>query len=1160
MARNKRSTLFILLLFAIASPDLSMAQSPQATISGIVTDTTGAVVPGVQVIAINPATTQRTTAVTNDRGFFVLTQLPIGDHTIEAEKTGFKKFVRQGLTLTTGATLPLDIQLEIGSATDTVTITGETPLLQTRTSDVSTLIESKTVQDLPLGDRRTLNIIKLTGAAVFVNYDSGAKPNFSLAGGRTQSQMFWIDGGSGQNMRLGIGQVDIDPPVETVQEVKVLSNNYAAEYGGSAGGVIIATTKSGGNQFHGSLFEYLRNDALDAVNFFAPVMNGERQKAPLRYNVFGGTLGGPVWLPKKVFGPAGYDGHNKTFFFFAYEGTRRLEGLTRTMTVPTLLQRQGDFSEMLGALQCANAAGATGNCGGAFTSPYFVSDTEGNRVQGRAGMIFDPATNRGEGGRTVRTQFAGNKIPSDRLDQVALNLLEFYPIPSQAPSGVTGANNFSGNYQQILGRNNYTVKLDHNFTERDRLNFRYLYNSDDRNFTTVFPNIVAETNTRALRHQNYFYWGYTRTFSPTVINELRYTYSNRINHEQSFGLGESWATRLGVNGVPDGAFPRINVAGVTSLGAAMHERAQLPIQQHQFVNNLSVTRGRHSLKMGVEFRESLNYETNRTSIAGQFNFTTLLTGQPGNAATGIGLASFLLGYPNGVTFRETEALDRYSWYLAGFFQDDWTINQSLTLNFGLRWETDTPITDRDNRMNSFDPRAINPVSGTRGVVKFAGQEGWPAQPYETDWNNFGPRLGFAWRPFGRQRTVIRGGAGIFFAHPFDRGAPNSASLGFESSASINTQDNGLTAPFLLREGVPELSLSGAERNDSLGAVRVGQAATTAVTFFEQDRRTGYSGQFNLNIQQELPGQIIFEAGYLGNLSRKLASANITINQITPERLAEIAARPDAAQRVGRQIDRPYPQFSGVSLVAPAFGISNYHALVLRAEKRFAAGFNFLTTYTWSKFLNNTDDGGAALGDDPSYSNYYDRGSDYGPSGNDVRHRFTVSSVYELPVGRGKRYLANGPLGLIAGNWSVGMLALMQSGPPATVTTQTNNTNAFSAGGQRADNLHDPNLSSSERTLDRWFDKSAFAQPAEFAFGTSGRGTIRGDGVINFDISLLKNFFFAEQKGFQIRLEMFNAFNHPDFGLPSTTFGDPGFGEVSSARTGRTIQVGLRLVF
>ncbi len=1126
MTPKIRWILLTVFLFTITAHSPLLAQSPQATISGIVTDSSGAVVPGVRVTAINPATTQRTTAVTNDQGFFVLTQLAIGGYTVEAEKTGFKKFVRQDLTLTTGATVALDIQLEIGATTDTVTITGETPLLQTRTSDVSTLIESKTVQDLPLGDRRTLNIIKLTGAAVFVAYDSGAKPNFSLAGGRTQSQMFWIDGGSGQNMRLGIGQVDIDPPVETVQEVKVLSNNYAAEYGGSAGGVIIATTKSGGNQFHGSLFEYLRNDALDAADFFAPVVNGAKQKAPLRYNVFGGAIGGPVLLPKKVFGPAGYDGHNQTFFFFAYEGTRRREGQVRTLTVPTLLQRQGDFSET------RNAAGAL--------IP-----------------IFDPATNRVEGGRTVRTQFAGNKIPANRLDPVALKILEFYPLPNQAPANATGANNFSANYQQLLTRNNFTAKVDHNFTERDKINVRYLYNSDNLDFTSVFPDPGADTLGLALRHQNYYYFGYTRVFSQTVINEFRYTYSNRVNHAKSLGLGGPWASRLGLQGVPDGAFPQITVAGVTALGSGNHERRQFPIQQHQFVNNLSMTRGRHALKMGAELRESLNFEINRPSISGQFNFSTLLTGQPGNAATGVGFASLLLGYPNGVSFRETEALDRYSWYLAGFFQDDWTINQSLTINLGLRWETDTPITDRDNRMNGFDQRAINPVSGTPGVVKFAGQGGYPSQPYATDWNNFGPRLGFAWRPFGLRKTVIRGGAGVFFAHPFDRGAPSSASLGFENSASINTQDNGLTAPFLLRNGVPAVSLGGAARNDSFGAVRVGQAATTAVTFFELNRRTGYSEQFNLNIQHELPGQITVEAGYIGNLSRKLASNNVSINQITPQKLAEIAVRAD---RVGRQADRPFPQFSGVTLVAPAFGVSNYHALVLRGEKRFSAGFNFLTTYTWSKFLNDTDEGGSALGNEPSYANYYDRDSDYGPSGNDIRHRFTISSVYELPVGRGKRYLARGPLGVIAGNWSVGVLALMQTGPPTTVTTQTNNTNAFSAGAQRADLKRDPNLKASERTLTRWFDTLAFDQPAAFTFGTGGRGTVRGDGVINFDLSVLKNFFFAEQKGFQFRLEMFNAFNHPDFGLPGATLGGPGFGVVSSARGGRNIQAGLRFVF
>lgn len=1125
MTRKVCWTLLAGFLLLIATSNFSLAQSPQATISGIVTDTTGAVVPGVQVTALNPATAQRTTAVTNAQGFYVLTQLPIGEYTVEAEKTGFKKFLRRELTLTTGATVALDIQLEVGAASESVTVSGETPLLQTRTSDVSTLIESKTVADLPLGDRRTLNIVKLTGAAVFVTYDTGAKPNFSLAGGRTQSQMFWIDGGSGQNMRLGIGQVDIDPPVETVQEVKILSNNYAAEYGGSAGGVIIATTKSGGNEFHGSLFEYNRNDVFDAANFFAPIVNGKKQKAPLRYNVFGGTLGGPVWLPKKVFGPAAYDGHDRTFFFFAYEGSRRKDGLVRTLTVPTLLQRQGDFSET------RNAAGAV--------IP-----------------IYDPATTRVEGGRTVRTQFVGNKIPANRLDPVALKLLDFYPLPNQAPANITGANNFTANYQQLLTRNNYTAKVDHSFSDKDKINVRYLYNSDDLGFTSVFPNIAAETNQPAFRHQNYFYGGWTHVFGTTVINELRYTYSNRINHQISFGVGEPWPSRLGLKGVPDEAFPQISAAGVTALGSGNHERAQLPIQQHQFVNNLSLTRGRHAMKFGAELRESLNFETQRTSISGQFGFATTPTGLPGSAATGSGFASLLLGFPTSLSLRETEALDRYSWYLAGFAQDDWTVSQSLTLNFGLRWETDTPITDRDKRMNGFDLTQINPVSGTPGVVKFVGVGGYPTQPYATDWNNFGPRLGFAWKPFGLKKTVVRGGAGVFFAHPFDHGAPNSASLGYEKSATLNSPDNGITAPFFLRDGVPALALSGAALNDSFGAVRVGQAATTTVTFFERNRRTGYSEQFNLGVQQELPHNLVFEVSYLGNLSRKLASSNLPINQVTPERLA--AAR--ATGVAPTQRDRPFPQFSGVTVLLPAFGISNYHALVLRGEKRFAAGFNLLTTYTWSKFLNDVDEGGNALGNEPPYSNYYNREADYGPSGNDIRHRFTLSSVYELPFGRGKRYLSQSRAGAIFGNWSASVVAQLQTGPPTTVTTQTNTSNAFSAGAQRADVLRNPNLKSSERTLLRWFDTAAFAQPANFTFGTGARGIIRGDGLVNFDISLLKNFFFAEQKGFQFRLEMFNAFNHPDFGLPGTSFGGAGFGVVSSARSGRLIQLGLRLAF
>ena len=1095
-----RAAALLILLFTASFP--LAAQTPEATINGIVTDGTRAALPGVTVTALNTETGQRITVVTNAEGYYALRPLPIGTYVVEAELVGFQKYRREGLTLSTGQTLPLDVTLAVGDVSETLTVRGEAPLLSSRTSELSQVIESQSVEAMPLGDRRAMNLIKMTGAAVFVTYDSGQKPNFSLAGGRTQSQMFWIDGGAGQNMRLGIGQVDVDPPVDTVQEVKVLSNNYAAEYGGSAGGVIIATTKSGTNQLRGSAFEYFRHDALDAANFFAPVVDGRKEQAPLRYNVFGGTVGGPIR-------------RDRTFFFFSYEGSRRSTGITNTLTVPTERQRRGDFSETVNS-------------------------------RGVLVPIYDPSTTAG----TTRQPFTGNVIPASRLDPVAINLMALYPLPNRPADNASGANNFRANYTQRLVRDNYLAKVDHTLGASDKISGRYLYNSDNRFHTSVFAEPAADTLTDALRHQHYFYGSYTRTFGASVVNELRYTYGDRINHETSLGLGGGWPDRIGLRGVSSEAFPRFSVAGFAPLGANTHERRQFPIRQHQLVDTLSYVRGRHAFKTGFEVRPSFNYEVNRPSVSGNFAFTTQPTALPGRAGTGNGLASLLLGFPNSVTIRETEVLDRSSWYLAAFVQDDWTIRSNLTLNFGLRWEVDTPIVDANDRMNGFDPLAINPVSGTPGVVRFAGVDGYPSAPYETDWNNVGPRLGFAWRPGDAEGTVVRGGIGVFFAHPFDHGAPSSASLGFERSATLNTPDNGITAPFFLGSGVPPLELASADRGAGFGAVPVGRPTTTAVTFFERDRKTGYARQFNVGVQQELPARLVLEAAYVGNQSRNLPGPNLSINQIAPDRLG-----PGVTQR-----DRPFPQFSNVSVVLPTIGRSDYHAGMLRVERRFAQGFNLLTTYTYARFMNDTDEGGAGLGNVGVYSNLYDRAADYGPSANDIRHRMTISGVYELPVGPNRRYLSSGWLGRVVGGWSVGMLGTIQSGPPFTVTTQTNTTNAFSAGALRADVAGDPQLPTGERTLNRWFNTEAFSQPAAFTFGNSGRGILRGDGVVHFDLSLAKNVALTSRQTLQLRVELFNAFNHPNFAIPGTVFGSPTFGVVSDASDGRTVQLGARFVF
>jgi hypothetical protein len=339
-------------------------------------------------------------------------------------------------------------------------------------------------------------------------------------------------------------------------------------------------------------------------------------------------------------------------------------------------------------------------------------------------------------------------------------------------------------------------------------------------------------------------------------------------------------------------------------------------------------------------------------------------------------------------------------------------------------------------------------------------------------------------------------------------------------------------------------------DDSFGAVKAGQTANTAVTFFETNRRTGYSMQYNLGVQRELTNGVVVEASYLANLSRKLPSSNINTNQIRPERMG-----PAATQK-----DRPYPQFSNVTVVAPAFGVSNYHAAVVKFEKRFSRGFNVLSTYTFAKFLDNAGSGGGSLGDEVNpYSDYYNRRADYGPTENDLRHRFTFGSVYELPFGKGRARLSNHPLRYILGDWSVGSVATVQTGAPFTVTTQTNTTNAFSAGALRADVLRAPNLPPDQRTLNRWLDTSAFAQPANYTFGNQGINTVRADGKVDFDFSVLRNFALRESKRVQFRVELFNAFNHPNFGLPGHTFGGPGFGIVSSSDPGRRIQLGLRFL-
>ena len=719
-------------------------------------------------------------------------------------------------------------------------------------------------------------------------------------------------------------------------------------------------------------------------------------------------------------------------------------------------------------------------------------------------------------------------------------------MPNRPAVNLAGAQNFSGNKAQVFTRDNITSRVDHAVNDKNRFYFRFVYNTDPYYWTSVLPNKIADSTNPfgpITRWQTSYLAADTHTWTPNLIMDTRYSFSNRKFIANSAGYGSKVIEEIGLKGVPSGAFPALTITGISGIGAGNY-RLQAPIRQHQFINNWTWVHGKHFVKFGGEVRRSSNLDINKPSVSGTYNFSPNSTGLTGTSGTGVAFASFLLGYVNTFSIRETEPLDRYSYYLAWFVQDDWKLTRNLTINVGLRWETDTPIIDKNNRMNSFDPYQINPVSGTRGVVKFAGVDGWPTSPYETDWNNLGPRFGFAWRPAGSEKLVLRGGFGIFYGGP-DIGV-NGQSLGFEKSASLQSPDSGVTPAFILGQGLTGVTLSGQKLDDTFGAVPVGGRVSTNVDYFERKRLTTYAQQFNFGIQRQLSRDLVVEVSYIGNLSRKIPNGNLNLNQVAPNQMA-----------VGNaQVRRPFPQFGNVTAASAPIGMNNYHSGMLRAEKRFQHGLSFLASYTFSRTIGNaTNTGGDVFGDNQVYMDLYNRKLDKGPDSLDIIHRLSWSSVYELPFKPKGRWFSP-----VAGGWTLGSIVNMQSGAPFTVGTQVNNTNSFSSGGNRANILRDGNLPKSQRTVDRWFDTAAFVDPPAYTFGNAGRGILRSDGRVNFDFSIAKNFFFQEKRYVQFRGELFNAFNHPDFAPPNHSLGAPGFGVIGDATSPRSIQLGLRLVF
>lgn len=1075
-----------------------VAQVSTGSITGMVSDPTGARIPGVTLEMTNVDTGVELTAASNDAGEFTIPLLQPGEYRLVAHSPGFRTRTQGGLVIESGRVMRLDISLELGEVAETVEVVGSAPLLESETATMGQFIENKTVTDMPLNGRRVGELLALMGNAVFVT-GNVIRPRVAIAGGRADRQQWMLDGVNASNVALEAPQALFNPPVEATQEVRIQQNSYSAEYGNSSSGVVTITTKSGTNKLKGDLYWFFRNDALDAKNFFAA------DKPPLRWNVFGPAVGGPIIK-------------NKTFFFVHNEWQKQRIGNVRRMTLPTTLQKSGDFSQ-------------TTNAGGNLIPIY---DWTSQRP--------DPSNP----SKTIRDPFPGNIIPSAMIDPVAANLMGFYPEPNSAPTNLAGANNFNGNNTNALNLSTLTMKIDHTFDENNRFTYRFVLHDFPTNNTPVFSKPAADSFANVSDRRAYSHlFNYIHSFSPTTINDLRVNWQPRRFQTGPLEADGGWPEQLGLKGVQGTAFPRVNASGFTAMGRTQQGRVQIPIHDTDIINNVSVFRNTHSIKFGGEIRLSRNQDDLRKWESGILTFATQPTGLPGKGGTGNALASMLVGFPNrGQTFI-ADILDRRAQYYALFVQDDWKVRSNFTLNIGVRWEAHTPKTDANDRQNGFDLFAINPVSGTPGVVTFAGRDGQGSTVYDGDWNNFGPRIGFAWRPREDGKWVIRSGYGLFFGVPVP--GSNNMAAGFSDQGDFSTPDSGITPPFLLREGVP--SSVREELGPGFGAVPVGSKAIFSPEFIDQDRQLEYTQMWNFNIQRDMGWSSVLEVSYVGNVGHKLARGT-SINQV-----------PVALMGPGNaQSRRPFPQFNNVTTVNRMWGNSSYHGFNVKFEKRFSQGLNFMANYTWSKFIDDVpaaqEAGTVSLG----LQNLYDRAAEKALSGNHTPHRFVWSSVYELPLGTGRRYLSDSFAGKIIGGWNLGLIVTLQAGNPMALTMQTNTTNAFTPGPLRPDVLRDPTLPESERTLARWFDTEAVVAPAAYTFGNAGRALLYGPGLNNIDLSLLKNHRWGERFNVQFRFEAFNVVNHTNFNEPGRAVGNSSFGVISSARDARILQLGLKFQF
>ncbi len=1133
----------LLPVFAICLAPLASAQTQSATVTGAVHDAAGAIMPNAHLTLINQGQNLPWKVVTNDKGEYAFLQIPPGTYSLRVEAAGFKRYQQDAFVLGVAQVMELDVRMEVGSVTETIEVTTQPDLIETANASLGEVINARTIESMPLNGRNAIQLVALTPG---ISMSSGTENNanasgststngFSANGGRDMSSSIMVDGSPQEVM--GYNQPAHVPNPDALQEFKVQTNSLSAEYGRAGGAVINMITRSGSNKFRGVLYEFLRNDKFDANNFFNN-LNG-KPLAAFRYNQFGATLGGPLTR-----------GRNRSFFFFAYEGLRQRNPGSSFFSVPTARMRTGDLAEL-------------------------------------SATIYDPLTVDASGNRQA---FTGKQIPASRISPIAKAVIGYYPLPTT--TGIT--NNFYTQAGSVVTDDSYTIRIDHRFSQNHNLFGRVSWNKHANPTDDPFDNIASPdhymngfVNRSATLDDTYL-------LGPWVLHaNLGYAYSANPRHAPngfaltSLGLPASLQAQTQAD-----IFPRFDVGGFASLGNGLTNEIGNRFQN--YVGSVDATRlfGRHTFKTGGTYRLNKVSNLRPNAPAGYFSFDAVWTRQNlTRAGGGEGLASMLLGLPQAGRIQNEPRLGMQVAYVAGFVQDDWRVTSRLTINLGLRWDSDRPVQEQHNRSSWFDtsvPLPLNvPTLGVpHGGLRFTNQPGAPNSSRDPDNNNFAPRLGVALKV--TDRMVVRSGFAIFFAPSTGTGpnATNTGAVSFNSVTNIiASADGGRTAFATLANPYP--NGFSAARNGADGLLSIlGQSVGALIRDFPMP----YSVQWNTGIQYQVRRNQLVDVTYAGNSGVKLqAQADLNqlpdnylalgdqLNVVVPNPFAGIIPSTSSlglATTTRGQLLRPFPQFLTITDQWAPEAHSSYHSLQAKYRQRFAGGLQFLAAYTFSKMLDNYSSVGSFNGNQsPGYMNANRKDWDKSVSSFHTPQRLVANFQYELPFGRGKSMLAHaGVLTHIVSGWSNSTVATMRSGFPISIGVNQNTSNSL-GGGQRPISAGISSVTPgrpSER-LARWINPAAFLVPASYTFGNVGRflPDNLGPGLASWDTSIARTLRVTETTRIQIRGELFNMFNHPNFRNPGTlgfglnangSLANNAFGRITSAGPARVVQFGLKLYY